>query len=223
MAKAVRKNKSKRASATENSAFCSFFAPDAQDAIRASLPPKANSDAVLRAYTELANNLILREIHDRGISPAEWRARWEKVEKATLVAAEAINRVRSLQTAPDACWHFPVMQELRKTYERARTCIVGCDEFIEANTYPKNSFHTLLYSSILRIWTDVAGGELKISRSPGPGELPGGPLIRHISLMLRLFDVPVPGSEGLAKIVKIEKKRRAHTQREAEKLPKLPT
>jgi hypothetical protein len=86
---------------------------------------------------------------------------------------------------------------------------VAADRFHgKSNPYRKH-----LYIGVLRIWTDIVGGELAYSRSP-KGGLPYGPLIRFFrACLLPILNDKTPGASGLANIIDGVRNPKRHTKR----------
>jgi hypothetical protein len=101
--------------------------------------------------------------------------------------------------------------EIRR--RRIQSAVSNLDTIAHRFRGKSNPYRKHLYIGVLRIWTDIVGGELAYSRSP-KGGLPYGPLIRFFrACLLPILNDKTPGASGLANIIDGVRNPKRHTKR----------
>lgn len=183
------------------------FHPDDELRISCTLPAHADKTAVFCGLAKLAGHIDERYarqrwvaeprvLHDKEgrvafatvwhpMSPKEWRERWARIEELTRLLGSALHEVRPLRTVPDPPWFLPTLETLKTLRDVAVLNIEAQTARVEARSRGYDvDLHTVI-DTLLRIWTDVAGGELRYSRDRD--NVPSGPLIRFLVIMLDLL------------------------------------
>jgi hypothetical protein len=116
-----------------------------------------------------------------------------------IVKSMIMNRARHIEVE---------LKSLRRDLERLDAILDGSIAF----RGQADAHREILYFLMLRLWTGKLGGELKFSRDP-KGKAAGGPLVRFLTAVLEpILGPEAPGSEGIAAIIKKERKHPAHFQ-----------
>jgi hypothetical protein len=202
-------------------AIASAFTPEVREIIQAELP--ANHLEVIAALDELMGHVRIhpRQIERRAERNSNYmaeRERWLEAEKLVL---RLVNIFREGPLPfPDA--DLPTILSLHEAHKQILHRLARVDALIEANSGAKDSFCAMLYTSVLRIWTEIGGGKLRYSQR---GNIPCGPLIRFLSAVIPPMlppDVPAPTPRTFRTAVDIERGLREHTRKEvAKKLRKV--
>jgi hypothetical protein len=190
---------------------------------RGGIPPTPEELANWRINMPDAEWMTRLDAASRTISRKEMRDWWKDVIETGRAHAQAILRVRPLQTALDADWHIPRLRELRETYERAALHVEVLDGLLKESSGQKNSLREIVYHRLLHIWTDV-GGNLGSGYDRRQHKATG-PAIRFLGLLVSLiFDEPVPPGDTLRSIIVRERKYRdeARVQMENYRLSRKP-
>jgi hypothetical protein len=182
------------------------FASEEREAICAVLPPSADHRAALDAIAELRRDMQIhpRQVRGRKERNSDYMAEREQRREAEKLVLRLIDISRDLPDTPS----------LHEVHKQILLKLAGLDALIWANSGAKDSLCAIIYTAVLRIWTDLAGGELRYSQRDGT---PCGPLIRFLSVVVPLMlppDVPTPSPHTLRTIVDGEKERREHTRNE---------
>jgi hypothetical protein len=141
--------------------------------------------------------------------PEVERNRWRRIDKLTSDLAGELREVRG--PASDPLWPNHLLAALREAKRKAEAHIAYYEIARRAFGGQQDPYCEFLYRGVLRIWTDIVGGELKYSRPPAGGP-PFGPLVRFVTVCLRpILADDMPGPHGVAAIIDREKRDRAHT------------
>jgi hypothetical protein len=196
------------------------FHRDTEFEIARELPAGADRAAVFRALAELADHIAeeyaKRPTGWRSTSPKALRAQWQHIEELARQLARELHRVRPLRSEQDPSWFQPTVQALDRLRQEACLHIESHAVRVGARSRGYDPYQHVIIGALLRIWTDIAGGELKYSRGGSTG-----PLIRFLTITLDVLlshHAPVPAVRTLAAAIDQEKDRRRHTDRENQKL-----
>ena len=147
---------------------------------------------------------------------AQQRARWKKI-------ARKAEELRVLLDEAD-CWLPPIWwspdrsQDDHKALAAAKQAVEGIavhargnegdfDAHSRANGGTRNPAREELYSEVLRVWTDVLGRELRVSKDPN--DVARGPLWRFFQAAVEpIMGESCPKATSFPDIVKRERERR---------------